>query len=40
MVELKKGQNYQITFAQWDGKNQERNGLKLVTGTWQTLRLP
>ncbi len=37
MVTLLRGANYRITFAQWDGGNQERNGVKLVAGSWQTL---
>ncbi|MCU0836434.1 MAG: ethylbenzene dehydrogenase-related protein [Chromatiaceae bacterium] len=32
--------NYRITFGQWDGGNHERDGVKLVTGSWQTLYLP
>lgn len=31
---------YRICFAQWDGGNQERNGVKLVAGNWQTLYIP
>jgi DMSO reductase family type II enzyme heme b subunit len=34
---LTRGKNYRITFAQWDGGNQERNGVKMVAGSWQTL---
>src|SRR5574341_549146 len=37
MVTLVRGANYRITFAQWDGGNQERKGVKLVAGSWQTL---
>ncbi|AJE02765.1 ethylbenzene dehydrogenase-related protein [Geobacter pickeringii] len=37
MVPLARGKYYRITFAQWDGGNQERNGVKLVAGSWQTL---
>lgn len=37
MVGLSRGRNYRITFGQWDGGNQERNGVKLVAGSWQTL---
>lgn len=37
LVTLTPGTNYRITFAQWDGGNEERNGVKLVAGTWQTL---
>lgn len=33
------GSNYRITFAQWDGAQKERNGVKLVAGSWQTLRV-
>ncbi len=31
---------YRICFAQWDGGNQERDGVKLVAGSWQTLYIP
>ncbi len=37
MVVLARKMSYRIAFAQWDGANQERNGLKMVTGSWQTL---
>ena len=37
MVTLAQGGNYQITFAQWEGGNLERDGVKLVAGSWQTL---
>lgn len=39
LVNLIPGTNYRITFGQWDGRNQERNGVKLVSGSWQTLSI-
>ena len=37
-VNLKKFHEIPIAFAVWDGSNQERDGLKAVTMTWQALR--
>lgn len=37
LVTLAPNKYYQITFGQWDGGNEERNGVKLVAGSWQTL---
>lgn len=39
MVNLKRFREIPIAFAAWDGSNQERDGLKAVTLTWQKLRL-
>lgn len=37
LVTLASGKYYRTTFAQWDGGNEERNGVKLIAGSWQTL---
>lgn len=37
LVALAPATNYRITFAQWDGGNAERDAVKLVAGSWQTL---
>lgn len=37
LATLSPGRSYRVTFAQWDGASEERNGVKLVAGTWQTL---
>jgi DMSO reductase family type II enzyme heme b subunit len=37
MVALARTKSYRICFAQWDGANEERNGLKMVAGSWHTL---
>lgn len=37
MVSLARSKSYRICFAQWDGAKEERNGLKMVAGSWQTL---
>lgn len=39
LVALVPATNYRITFAQWDGGNAERDAVKLVAGSWQTLYL-
>lgn len=39
MVPLARGMKYRIIFANWNGANQERGGIKLVTGNWQTLAI-
>ncbi|MCU0578659.1 MAG: ethylbenzene dehydrogenase-related protein [Desulfobacterota bacterium] len=39
LVTLNRGGNYRICFAQWDGAQEERNGLKMVAGSWQTLQV-
>lgn len=38
-VNLKRFHEIPIAFAAWDGSNQERDGLKAVTMTWQKLRM-
>ncbi|TSA41039.1 MAG: chlorate reductase subunit gamma [Betaproteobacteria bacterium] len=38
-VNLTRFHEIPIAFAAWDGSNQERDGLKAVTLTWQKLRL-
>lgn len=38
-VNLKRFREIPIAFAAWDGSNQERDGLKAVTMTWQKLRM-
>jgi DMSO reductase family type II enzyme heme b subunit len=37
LVTLNPGGTYRITFAQWDGGNKERDGVKLVAGSWQAV---
>jgi DMSO reductase family type II enzyme heme b subunit len=37
MVTLARAKSYRICFAQWNGAFQERNGTKMVAGSWQTL---
>lgn len=39
LVTLNPGGTYRITFAQWDGRSKERDGVKLVAGSWQTLSI-
>lgn len=37
LVPLARNKSYRICFAQWDGAQEERNGLKMVAGSWQVL---
>lgn len=37
MVTLSRNSNYRIMFGNWNGATQERNGVKLVNGSWQTM---
>lgn len=37
MVTLARAKSYRICFGQWDGAQEERNGLKMVAGSWQVL---
>ncbi len=39
MVTLARAKSYRICFGQWDGAQEERNGVKMVAGSWQILSI-